>query len=180
MSSQGPGIRIQAYAIRITHYALRITQHATRITHYALLIPHRSSLIPPMSRRPPLAEVDATSLAAAVRARQWRQVAPWGALLAGFALVLAGMISFFWLSAEVSQHPEDRWLIVPLAGGLAWFLWRRFGAQRGFALALIAPLAVITAAATLAWLAYFEALHREIWLGLLGLIVLCLVGIGVG
>jgi hypothetical protein len=131
-------------------------------------------------RRPPLAEVDAAALAQAMRAGQWRMVAPWLALLAGFSLVLAGMISFFWLSALVSGHEEDRWLIVPLALGLGWFVWQRFRAEPGFALALIAVLAGVTALATLAWIAVYEAVGHAIWLSLAGLIVLCLAGIGVG
>jgi hypothetical protein len=88
--------------------------------------------------------VDTAALAAAVRAGRWSEAGPWLALLAGFGLVLAGMICFFWLSAQVSGNLEDRWLIVPLGAGLAWFLWQRFAAQRGFALGLIAALAVLT------------------------------------
>ena len=133
-----------------------------------------------MSRRPPLAEVDAAELAAAVRAGRWGEAGPWLALLAGFSLVLAGLISFFWLIALFGGYPEDRWLIVPLAGGLAWFVWQRFRAQRGFAVALVAALGAITAGATLTWIAFYEAVGRVFWPGLLGVIALCLAGIGVG
>jgi hypothetical protein len=132
------------------------------------------------ARRPPLAEVDTTALADAVRAGRWGEAGPWLALLAGFGLVLAGMISFFWLSAQVSGNLEDRWLIVPLGLGLAWFLWQRFAAQRGFALGLIAALAALTAGTTLLWIVYYEAIGREIWFSLIGVLLVCGLGILVG
>ena len=134
----------------------------------------------PRPRRPPLAEVDAAVLADAIRAGHWRVVAPWALLLAGFSLVLAGLISFLWLSATISGHPEDRWLIAPLAGGLAWWVWRRFAARPAFAAGLVLALAAITTAGAVAWGLIDAAGGHDVWLGLLSLLVLCGLGIGVG
>jgi hypothetical protein len=135
---------------------------------------------PPRARRPPLAEVDAEVLAAALAGRRWGEVGPWAALLAGFGLVLAGMISFFWLSAQISGHPEDVWIVAPLALGLGWFLWTRFRAEPRLAATLIGALGVLTLVAVAAWLLFYQAVGGQVWLGLGGVLLVCGLGIGVG
>jgi hypothetical protein len=135
---------------------------------------------PPRTRRPPLAEVDAAVLAAALAGRRWGEVAPWAALLAGFGLVLAGMICFFWLSAQASGHPEDMWIVAPLGLGLGWFLWTRFRAQPRLALTLIGALGALTVIAFAAWLGFYQALGGQVWLGLGGVLAVCGLGIAVG
>ena len=127
-----------------------------------------------------MAEVDAGVLADALAARRWGEVGPWAALLAGFGLVLAGMICFFWLSAQTSGHPEDIWLVGPLALGLGWFLWTRFRAQPRLALGLIVALGALTGIAFAAWLLFYQAVGGQVWLGLGGVLLVCALGIGVG
>jgi hypothetical protein len=124
--------------------------------------------------------VDAAVLAAAVAARRWGEVGPWAALLAGFGLVLAGMICFFWLSAQASGHPEDVWIVVPLALGLGWFLWTRFRGEPRLALSLIVALGALTAVAFAAWLLFYQAVGGQVWLGLGGVLLVCALGVGVG
>ncbi len=135
---------------------------------------------PTRVRRPPLAEVDAATLAAAMAARRWGEVAPWAALLAGFGLVLAGMICFFWLSAQASSNPEDVWIVGPLALGLGWFLWTRFRAVPRLAGTLIVALGSLTTVAFVAWFLFYGAVGGQVWLGLGGVLLVCAIGIGVG
>jgi hypothetical protein len=124
--------------------------------------------------------VDAGVLAAALAGRRWGEVGPWAALLAGFGLVLAGMICFFWLSAQTSGHPEDIWIVGPLGLGLGWFLWTRFRGEPRLAVSLIVGLGALTAVAFAAWLVFYQAVGGQVWLGLGVVLLVCALGLGVG
>ena len=130
------------------------------------------------ARRPPLAEIDTQALWQAIRAGHWRQVLPWLLLLAGFCAVLAGMASFFWLTTR--DTPIDRIPLLLALLAFCVFLYRRLSAQRGFALATLAVLLVTAAVIFVLWLLAFAAFGDNVWIGILGVMVECGLGIGLG
>jgi hypothetical protein len=130
------------------------------------------------ARRPPLAEIDTQALWQAIRAGHWRQVLPWLLLLAGFCAVLAGMASFFWLTTR--DTPIDRIPLLLALLAFCAFLYRRLSAQPGFALATLAVLLVTAAVIFVLWLLAFAAFGDNIWIGILGVMVECGLGIALG
>src|SRR6478609_6733409 len=130
------------------------------------------------ARRPPLAEIDTWALGQALRRGEWPVVAPWLLLLAGFCAVLAGLASFFWLTARGDSAD----LIGLGVIGVVFLvvLYRRLSGRRAYAAATVAAL-VLTAALVFAlWLLAFRALGENVWLGMLGVIAECGLGLLLG
>ncbi|MDQ2808568.1 MAG: hypothetical protein M3Z04_16920 [Chloroflexota bacterium] len=127
------------------------------------------------ARRPPLAEIDTWTLWQAVRRGEWRSVAPWLLLLAGFCAVLGSMISFFWLTA-----PGDLPGLVGLLLIFALFLFRRLSARAAFAAATMGALLVLAGLVFAAWWLLYAATGNNVWVGIGGVVAQCGLGIALG
>lgn len=129
-------------------------------------------------RRPPLAEVDTWSLWLALRRGDWATVLPWLLLLGGFCSVLAGMASFFWLTAR--NDPVDiAGLLVLLLGFAAYLTWR-LSSRRAFAVGAVAALLGIAGAVFALWLLAFVAAGQNLFVGIVGILIECGIGITLG
>src|SRR5687768_10417830 len=128
--------------------------------------------------RPPLAEIDTWELWMALRAGRVGFVMPWLLLLAGFCSVLSGMAAFFWLTAR-----DDNVAMIGLGLVLLWFcffLWRRLSTRPGFSLALLLAMLTVSGVLFAGWLIAFTAASQSVWVGILGVLVLCTIGIVLG
>jgi hypothetical protein len=128
--------------------------------------------------RPPLAEIDTWELWLALRAGRISFVMPWLLLLAGFCAVLAGLACFFWLTAR-----DDPVAMVGLGLVLLWFcvfLWRKLSTRPGFSLALLLAMLTVSGILFAIWLAAYALSGYNIWVGILGVVLVCTVGIVLG
>jgi hypothetical protein len=88
------------------------------------------------------------------------------------------MGAFFWLTTQAT--PDDRvFLLIVLIAG-SFFLWRRLSPRPGFALALLLALLTLSGLLFGAWLLAFALLGENVWLGMLGVVLVCGLGIVLG
>ncbi|HUS17500.1 MAG TPA: hypothetical protein VM536_21095 [Chloroflexia bacterium] len=130
------------------------------------------------ARRPPLAEIDAAVLWAALRRGEWQVVAPWLLLLAGFCAVLAGLGSFFWLTTR--DTPDDRLVLLLGLAVFAVFLYRRLSKHPAAAAGTVALLLALAGLVFGLWWLALAAGGDNVWVGLLGVLIECGLGIGLG
>ncbi|HMA36448.1 MAG TPA: hypothetical protein VKY74_18470 [Chloroflexia bacterium] len=127
------------------------------------------------TRRPPLAEIDTWALWQAAQAGRWAEVRPWLLLLAGFCAVLAGLVSFFWLTA-----PGDVAGLLLALLLFSFFLYGRLSPRRAFAAAAMAVLLATAAGIFGIWLLAFAGSQENVWIGILGVLLECSIGLGLG
>ena len=132
------------------------------------------------TRRPPLAEINSWELWQAWKRGERRLVLPWIGLLVSFCTVLAAMYSFFFFSSSASGDTSGQIVVTIGIFILLLVLWRRISPRRGFALAVVAALAAVSAVAFLLWLLTYSLSDWNPWAAIGGTMLLGLTGIFIG
>lgn len=132
------------------------------------------------TRRPPLAEIDSWELWQAWRRGERKRTLPWIGLLTSFCLVLAGIYSFFYFSTSLTGDTVAQTGLIIVFLGFMFVLWRRISPRRGFSLAVVSAMVVVSVGAFLLWLLAYRLSDWNPWVAIIGTPVLGAVAILIG
>jgi drug/metabolite transporter (DMT)-like permease len=132
------------------------------------------------TRRPPLAEVDTWELWQAWRQGDRERVMPWLGLLASFCMVLAAMYAFFFFSTTLTGDTLAMVLLSVVFVAFLSVLWRRISPRRGFSLAIVGSIVLVSGLAFFLWLALCSLSGWNTLVGIGGSLILGLGGLLAG
>ncbi len=101
-------------------------------------------------------------------------------MLVSFCTVLAAMYSFFFFSTRQSQDPFGLAMVTLAVLGMFVVLWRRISTRAGFALAVVAVMALVSGVAFGLWLVLYALTGWNTWAAIGGTTLLGLTGIFIG
>lgn len=129
------------------------------------------------TRRPPLAEIDSWELWQEWKRGERAAVMPWMRLLAGFCVVLAAMYSFFFVSSTLSDDTIAPIALLVVYVGFLYWIWARISPRKGFALAIVGVMVVVSLVAFALWFVAYWLSGWSVWVGIVGTLVLGLLGL---